>query len=75
MYKYYRLKGVDSVKKLGEFHILAANKNNVDDWIARASFDDASEIGAKVKNWEKGKFYKGNYIGIYHCFLEDLADD
>ena len=75
MYKYYRLKGVDSVKKLGEFHILAAKQNNVDDWIANSSFDEASEIGAKIKKWEQGKFYKDSYIGVYHCFLDEFTDD
>ena len=75
MYKYYRLKGVDNHEKLGQFHILASRRNSPDDWIAKSNFEDASAVGKKVKAFEGGKFYKNNYIGVYHCFLEEQTDD
>ncbi len=57
------------------FHILASRRNNLDDWIAKSNFEDASAVGKKVKSFEGGKFYKGDYIGVYHCFLEEQTDD
>ena len=56
MHKYYRLKGVDTKEKLGRFHILAARARNEDSLIANATFDEAKEIGEKVKREEGGKF-------------------
>ena len=71
MHKYYRLVGVDSVEKLGRFHILASRRNSLNDWISKCSFEDAAEMGKKIKQAENGKFYKGDYVGVYHCFLEE----
>ena len=70
MHKYYRIKGVDTKEKLGRFHILAARARNEDSQIANATFDEAKEIGEKVKREEGGKFYSGDYIGVYTCFEE-----
>lgn len=75
MHKYYRLVGVDTKEKLGRFHILASRRNNLDDWISKCSFEDAAEVGKKIKQAENGKFYKGDYVGVYHCFLEEQAED
>ena len=75
MHKYYRLVGIDSTEKLGRFHILASRRNNLDDWIAKSSFEDAAEVGKKIKQAEGGKFYKNDYVGIYHCFPEEQTDD
>lgn len=73
MHKYYRLKGVDTKEKLGRFHILAARARNEDSQIANATFDMSKEIGEKVKREEGGKFFAGDYIGVYTCF--DETDD
>ena len=60
---------MDTVEKLGRFHILSSRRNNIDDWISKCNFEDAIEVGKKIKA-TGGKFYKGDYIGIYHCFVE-----
>ena len=73
MHKYYRLKGVDTKEKLGRFHILAARARNEDSQIANATFDMSKKIGEKVKREECGKFFAGDYIGVYTCF--DETDD
>ena len=68
MHKYYRIKGVDTKEKLGRFHILAARARNEDSDIANSTFEKAKEIGEKIKREEGGKFYFGDYIGVYTRF-------
>lgn len=75
MYKYYRLVGIDTKEKLGEYYILAARNNNYGDWLANADIDDAYEVGRKIEQIEHGIFYKNNYVGMYRCYAENETDD
>ena len=74
-HKYYRLVDVTSKEKLGEFYILAARKNNLEEWIANSDIDDAYEVGKRIMEIEHGKFYKNNYIGMYRFYVENETDD
>ena len=74
-HKYYRLVDLTSKEKLGEFYILAARKNNLEEWIANSDIDDAYEVGKRIMEIEHGKFYKNNYIGMYRFYAENETDD
>jgi len=74
-HKYYRLVDITSKEKLGEFYILAARKNNLEEWIANSDIDDAYEVGKRIMEIEHGKFYKNNYIGMYRFYAENETDD
>ena len=67
--KYYVLLGVDTKQKPGEFHIFAARRSNPDSWIAQKDFSEAKIVAKRVKQIEKGVFYRDDYIGRY-CSLE-----
>ena len=75
MYKYYRLVGIDTKEKLGEYYILAARNNNYGDWLANAEIDDAYEIGRRIMDIEHGKFFRNSYIGMYRFYAENETDD
>ena len=67
--KYYVLLDVDTKRKLGEFHIFAARRSNPDSWIAKSDYADAKQVAQRIKQIEKGVFYRNNYVGRY-CKLE-----
>ena len=67
--KYYVLLGVDTKQKLGEFHIFAARRSNPDSWIAKSDYADAKQVAQRIKQIEKGVFYRNDYVGRY-CKLE-----
>ena len=69
--RYYILRNVDTLEKLGCFHIKASRINNQDDWIAHSSFDNAKIVGEHIKREECGKFFRGHYVGVYSCFKSD----
>ena len=52
--KYYVLNGVNTNKKLGEFHIFVARRNYPDSWIAQKDFSEAKKVAQRVKHIEKG---------------------
>ena len=68
--KYYVLLGVDTKQKLGEFHIFAARRSNPDSWIAKSDYADAKQVAQRIKQIEKGVFYRNDYVGRYRCFTE-----
>ena len=63
--KYYVLNGVNTNRKLGEFHIFAARRSNPDSWIAKSDYADAKQVGRQIKQIEKGEFYRNDYVGRY----------
>ena len=65
---YYVLTGVDTKRKLGEFHITIARAKGSDSWVAKSDFADAKLVGQKIKNTEHGIFHKNNYVGKYEYF-------
>ena len=67
--KYYVLIGVNTNRKLGEFHIFVARRNYPDSWIAQRDFSEAKIVAKRVKQIEKGVFYRDDYVGRY-CSLE-----
>ena len=67
--KYYVLLDVDTKRKLGEFHIFAARRSNPDSWIAKSDYADAKQVARRIKQIEKGEFYRNDYVGWY-CKLE-----
>ena len=73
MGRYYRLRGIDSKRKLGEFRILAARRSDQDNPLAKASLTDTADIGDKIMQAEKGVFYKNDYVGMFVRFL--VTDD
>ena len=73
MHKYYVLTNVPNVEKLGRLHIITAKASEDKNWIAKASLDEAAEIGRRIKDAEGGKFYGNCYAGVYTCF--DETDD
>ena len=68
MHKYYRLKGVASKERLGRMHILSAQANHLDNRVAKSPIGNAREVGADIQKEEGGKFYNGDYVGVYTCF-------
>lgn len=70
MHKYYVLTNVPNVEKLGRLHIITAKAGEDKNWIAKASLDEAAEIGRRIKDAEGGKFYGNCYAGVYTCFEE-----
>ena len=70
MHKYYVLTNVPNVEKLGRLHIITAKAGEDKNWIAKASLDEAAEIGKRIKDAEGGKFYENCYAGVYTCFEE-----
>ena len=67
--QYYVLTDVDTNRKLGEFHIFAARRSNPDSWIAKSDYADAKQVAQRIKQIEKGVFYRNDYVGRY-CKLE-----
>ena len=67
--QYYVLTDVDTNRKLGEFHIFAAKRSNPDSWIAKSDYADAKQVAQRIKQIEKGVFYRNDYVGRY-CKLE-----
>ena len=72
LHKYYVLQ-ISSNRELGEFHIISAQRNDSDNWIAKSDLSQAVSVGKKIKKMENGCFVNGYYIGKYHFFAE--ADD
>ncbi|MBQ2378550.1 MAG: hypothetical protein II297_09140 [Clostridia bacterium] len=68
MHKYYRLKGVASKERLGRMHILSAQANHLDNRVAKSPIGNAREVGADIQKEEGGRFYNGDYVGVYTCF-------
>ena len=68
--KYYILSEVDTKKKLGEFHIFAARRNEPSSWIAKKDYSVAKQVGQRIKKLERGVFYGNDYVGMYRCLSE-----
>ena len=69
--KYYVLNGVNTNRKLGEFHIFVARRNHPDSWIAKSDYADAKTVAKRIKNIEQGVFFRNCYVGRYCCLTKE----